>query len=116
MGEYAPVSRTPNDFARPGGDRGPEPVPVLLPGGMVGQGRYRLLSAAGTDRRAGAHLWRAKDGQLGREVALTILLGAWANGLADGQVEQAVDQAAQAASYMHPGTSRILDVLSKGHG
>ncbi|MGH3629898.1 MAG: hypothetical protein ACRDRL_20970, partial [Sciscionella sp.] len=46
---------------------------ALLPGGVIGDGRYRLLAQLGADSRIAAQLWRARDGQLSRDVALTVL-------------------------------------------
>ncbi|MDQ3790534.1 MAG: hypothetical protein M3422_25275, partial [Actinomycetota bacterium] len=57
----------------PGGEPGGEGF--LLPGAVIGDGRYRLLAQFGHDMRAEAHLWRARDGQLRRDVALTVLVG-----------------------------------------
>ena len=45
---------------------------ALVPGGVIGMGRYRLLARSGVDERSNAELWRARDGQLNRDVALTI--------------------------------------------
>ena len=51
----------------------PEPLPVLAPG-VVLSGRYRLESQLGAG--ATAAVWRARDLDLGREVAVKALLGA----------------------------------------
>jgi hypothetical protein len=83
---------------------------------MVGDGRYRLLSYSGTDARCNAQLWRARDGQLGRDVALTVLLGNQADARAAARVRRTIERAMHGASYAHPGVSRILDVLSPGNG
>ena len=48
---------------------------ALTPGAVLDHGRYRLLAKVGSDPRCDAELWRAKDGVLGRDVALTILTG-----------------------------------------
>ncbi|MBV9844171.1 MAG: protein kinase family protein [Kutzneria sp.] len=88
----------------------------MLPGGVVGNARYRLLKYSGYDQPGNAHLWRAKDGQLGRDVALTILIGDQANDDDVARVRRTLDRAMHAASYAHPGVSRILDVLGVGNG
>src|SRR5581483_8019362 len=46
------------------------------PGGVLGQGRYRLLAEFGRDDRCGALLWRGRDLMLEREVALTLFIAA----------------------------------------
>ncbi|QUQ70015.1 protein kinase family protein [Kutzneria sp. CA-103260] len=110
------MSSWPTEMAPPGrGTAGP-PSHALLPGGMVGQGRYRLLSYAGADARCNAQLWRARDGQLGRDVALTLLLGNQTDARAAARVRRTVERAMHGASYAHPGVARILDVLSPGNG
>src|SRR5438270_7298035 len=70
----------PMDYARGPGATGAQfgvraSANALLPGGVVGDGRYRLLAQFGEDHRAGAQFWRARDGQLSRDVALTVLVG-----------------------------------------
>ena len=55
-------------------------VGSLAPGRVVGDGRYRLLAQFGVDERGDAHLWRARDGQLKRDVAL-VAVGAIAGGI-----------------------------------
>lgn len=88
----------------------------LAPGGVVGDGRYRLLAQFGIDERAGAHLWRARDGQLRRDVALTMLVGDPADAEAARQARRTLDRAAHAAKFAHGGVARVLDVLSLGNG
>ncbi|GAA0612744.1 protein kinase family protein [Kutzneria viridogrisea] len=87
-----------------------------MPGGVVGDGRYRLLSYSGVDQRCDAQLWRARDGQLGRDVALTVLVGTQSDAAQAARVRRTLERATHAASYAHPGVSRILDVLSPGSG
>ncbi|GDY30920.1 protein kinase family protein [Gandjariella thermophila] len=89
---------------------------TLLPGAVLGAGRYRLLAQAGSDARAGAGLWRARDGQLKRDVALTVLLGDPADPAAAGRARRTLERAMHAASFVHPGVARVLDVLSPGNG
>ncbi|EWM14867.1 protein kinase family protein [Kutzneria sp. 744] len=110
------MSTWPTEMAPPGRETAGPPSHALLPGGMVGDGRYRLLHYSGTDARCNAQLWRARDGQLGRDVALTVLLGNQADARAAARVRRTVERAMHAASYAHPGVSRILDVLSPGNG
>lgn len=88
----------------------------LAPGGVVGDGRYRLLAQFGVDQRTGAHLWRARDGQLRRDVALTILVGDPANAEAAARARRTLERAAHAGQFSHRGMARILDVLSLGDG
>lgn len=88
----------------------------LAPGGVVGDGRYRLLAQFGIDERAGAHLWRARDGQLRRDVALTLLVGDPADAEAARRGRRTLERAAHAAKFNHAGVARVLDVLSLGSG
>ena len=94
----------------PGGDG------FLLPGAVIGDGRYRLLAQFGHDLRADAHLWRARDGQLRRDVALTVLVGDPGNGPKAQAARRTLERAAHAAAFAHPATARVLDVLSLGSG
>jgi hypothetical protein len=88
----------------------------LAPGGVVGDGRYRLLAQFGIDERVGAHLWRARDGQLRRDVALTILVGDPADVEAARQGRRTLERAAHAAKFTHPSVAKVLDVLTLGNG
>ncbi|GAA1966383.1 protein kinase family protein [Amycolatopsis minnesotensis] len=88
----------------------------LAPGGVVGDGRYRLLAQFGIDERAGAHLWRARDGQLRRDVALTLLVGDPADAESARLARRTLERAAHAAKFGHDGVARVLDVLSLGSG
>ncbi|MFD8492012.1 protein kinase family protein [Amycolatopsis sp. NPDC059657] len=88
----------------------------LAPGRVVGDGRYRLLAQFGIDERAGAHLWRARDGQLRRDVALTLLVGDPADAEAARLARRTLDRAAHGAKFGHGGVARVLDVLSLGSG
>jgi hypothetical protein len=98
----------------PDGEPGGESF--LLPGAVIGDGRYRLLAQFGHDMRAGAHLWRARDGQLRRDVALTVLVGDPGNGPQAQAARRTLERAAHAAGFHHPATARVLDVLSLGNG
>ncbi|KAA9166691.1 hypothetical protein FPZ12_000255 [Amycolatopsis acidicola] len=88
----------------------------LAPGSVVGDGRYRLLAQFGIDERAGAHLWRARDGQLRRDVALTLLVGDPADAESARMARRTLERAAHAAKFSHDGVARVLDVLSLGSG
>lgn len=88
----------------------------LAPGGVVGDGRYRLLAQFGVDERGAAHFWRARDGQLRRDVALTILAGDPADAAAAARARRTLERAAHAGQFSHSGMARILDVLSLGDG
>lgn len=108
----------PSEYARGAGTgRGLRPVSnLLLPGGVVGDGRYRLLAQFGIDDRANAQFWRGRDGQLNRDVALTILVGDPADSTAAVGTGRTLERAMHAANFVHPGVSRVLDVLSLGSG
>ncbi|MEW2507232.1 protein kinase family protein [Amycolatopsis sp. NPDC047767] len=88
----------------------------LAPGRVVGDGRYRLLAQFGVDERAAAHLWRARDGQLKRDVALTLLVGDPADPEAARLARRTLERAAHASKFGHGGVARVLDVLSLGSG
>ncbi|WP_277670450.1 protein kinase family protein [Saccharomonospora viridis] len=88
----------------------------LAPGGVVGDGRYRLLAQFGIDARGGAHLWRARDGQLRRDVALTILVGNPADPEAARQGRRTLERATHMAKLAHPSVAKVLDVLTLGNG
>jgi hypothetical protein len=88
----------------------------LLPGAVIGDGRYRLLAQFGVDERAWAHLWRARDGQLRRDVALTVLVGLSSDAKRAQDARRTLERAAHAARFNHPGMARVLDVLSLGNG
>jgi hypothetical protein len=89
---------------------------TMRPGGVVGDRRYRLLAQFGEDQRATAQFWRARDGQLNRDVALTVLIGDPADAKAAADASRTLERAMHAATFMHPGVSRVLDVLSLGSG
>jgi hypothetical protein len=89
---------------------------TMRPGGVVGDRRYRLLAQFGEDHRAAAQFWRARDGQLNRDVALTVLVGDPADARAAGDAARTLERAMHAATFVHPGVARVLDVLSLGSG
>jgi hypothetical protein len=88
----------------------------LAPGRVVGDGRYRLLAQFGIDERAGAHFWRARDGQLRRDVALTLLVGDPADAESARLARRTLERATHASKFGHSGVARVLDVLSLGSG
>jgi hypothetical protein len=103
----------------PGGEtpsQVPAPDGFLGPGAVVGAGRYRLLAQFGVDERVSAHLCRARDGQLRRDVALTLLVGDPGDQAAAAAARRTLDRAAHAARIGHPGMARVLDVLNVGSG
>jgi hypothetical protein len=89
---------------------------LLLPGVVIGEGRYRLLAQFGIDERVNAHLWRARDNQLRRDVALTVLLGEPGDATRAQDVRRTLERATHAARFTHPGMARVIDVLSLGNG
>jgi hypothetical protein len=89
---------------------------ALRPGGVVGDQRYRLLAQFGEDHRVTAQFWRARDGQLNRDVALTVLIGDPSDAKAAAGAGRTLERAMHAATFVHPGVARVLDVLSLGSG
>ncbi|HKN95699.1 MAG TPA: protein kinase family protein [Pseudonocardiaceae bacterium] len=89
---------------------------TMRPGGVVGDRRYRLLAQFGEDQRASAQFWRARDGQLNRDVALTVLIGDPSDAKAAADANRTLERAMHAATFQHPGVARVLDVLSLGSG
>jgi hypothetical protein len=92
------------------------PSGSLAPGRVVGDGRYRLLAQFGVDERGNAHLWRARDGQLKRDVALTLLVGDPADPESALQARRTLERASHASRFGHGGVARVLDVLTLGSG
>lgn len=88
----------------------------LAPGGVVGDGRYRLLAQFGVDERTGAHLWRARDGQQRRDVALTLLVGNPGDTEEFRRGTRTLERAAHIGKFNHPGLAQVLDILSLGNG
>lgn len=89
---------------------------LLLPGKVIGNGRYRLVERVGTDERDSAHLWRAQDGQLDRDVALTILTDDPATASTVLRTRQTLDRCAHRSGLSHPGIAPVLSVLSTSDG
>lgn len=88
----------------------------LTPGTVLDHGRYRLLSKVGSDPRCDAELWRAKDGVLGRDVALTILVGDRSDSQAAGRARRTLERAMHASTFNHVGVARVLDVVTQAPG
>ncbi|RRO13736.1 hypothetical protein EIL87_22385 [Saccharopolyspora rhizosphaerae] len=101
------------DSDEPGADA---PAEQLTPGRVLDHGRYRLLSRVGTDDRCDAELWRAKDGVLGRDVALTILVGDRADAAAANNARRTLERAMHASTFNHVGVARVLDVVTQSAG
>jgi hypothetical protein len=89
---------------------------LLEPGAVIGDGRYRLLDCVGTDERDNAHLWRARDGQLDRDVALTILADDPSDPDAARRARNTLQRVAGASGFAHPGIARVLDVVDAPGG
>ncbi|RKT84406.1 hypothetical protein SAMN05421805_103337 [Saccharopolyspora antimicrobica] len=86
---------------------------ALTPGRVLDHGRYRLLSQVGVDDRCNAQLWRAKDGVLGRDVALTILVGDRSEAEAASNARRTLERAMHASTFNHIGVARVLDVVTQ---
>ncbi|WP_019856148.1 protein kinase family protein [Actinopolyspora mortivallis] len=85
--------------------------PQLAPGAVLDHGRYRLLTKIGWDSRCNAQLWRAKDGVLGRDVALTVVVGDRADAEQAGNARRTLERAMHASTFNHVGVARVLDVV-----
>ncbi|MEB3370729.1 protein kinase family protein [Saccharopolyspora mangrovi] len=108
-----PTERIAADSEEPGADA---PAEQLTPGRVLDHGRYRLLSQVGSDERCNAELWRAKDGVLGRDVALTILVGDRADAEAATNARRTLERAMHASTFNHVGVARVLDVVTQSAG
>ncbi|MEU6264349.1 protein kinase family protein [Saccharopolyspora shandongensis] len=86
---------------------------ALTPGRVLDHGRYRLLSQAGVDDRCNVQLWRAKDGVLGRDVALTVLVGDRSDSEAASNARRTLERAMHASTFNHIGVARVLDVVTQ---
>ncbi|GAA2334620.1 protein kinase family protein [Saccharopolyspora halophila] len=103
-----PTEQISNEDDEPGADAGA----ALTPGRVLDHGRYRLLSQVGADDRCDAQLWRAKDGVLGRDVALTILVGDRSDAEAANNARRTLERAMHASTFNHIGVARVLDVVT----
>jgi serine/threonine protein kinase len=108
-----PTERIAADSDEPEADSSAE---QLTPGRVLDHGRYRLLSKVGSDERCNAELWRAKDGVLGRDVALTILVGDRADAEAATNARRTLERAMHASTFNHVGVARVLDVVTQSAG
>ncbi|SDR02985.1 protein kinase family protein [Actinopolyspora saharensis] len=90
--------------------------PPLAPGAVLDHGRYRLLAKVGSDSRCNAQLWRAKDGVLGRDVALTIIVGDRADAEQAANARRTLERAMHASTFNHVGVARVLDVVHNSPG
>lgn len=88
----------------------------LTPGAVLDHGRYRLLTQVGSDSRCDAQLWRAKDGVLGRDVALTVLVGDRTDTEQAGNARRTMERAMHASTFNHVGVARVLDVVAHSPG
>ncbi|MHA6806247.1 protein kinase family protein [Salinifilum ghardaiensis] len=88
----------------------------LTPGTVLDHGRYRLLAQVGADTRCNAQLWRAKDGVLGRDVALTVLVGDRSDTDAAAGARRTLERAMHASTFNHLGVARVLDVVAPSPG
>jgi hypothetical protein len=112
-----PTEEVTPDGAAQGDDRPTEQTEhVLAPGTVLDHGRYRLLARVGTDPRCDAELWRATDGVLGRDVALTILVGDRSDAEAATNARRTLERAMHASTFNHPGVARVLDVVTSAPG
>jgi hypothetical protein len=114
------VTSKPTEQVRPEHDESDQaeetPEQVLTPGAVLDHGRYRLLAHVGSDTRCDAQLWRAKDGVLGRDVALTILVGDRGNADAAAGARRTLERAMHASTFNHVGVARVLDVVTPSPG
>ncbi|MFC7342549.1 protein kinase family protein [Saccharopolyspora griseoalba] len=97
-------------------DSGADAAAELTPGRVLDHGRYRLLAQVGADDRCDAQLWRAKDGVLGRDVALTILVGDRSDAEAANNARRTLERAMHASTFNHIGVARVLDVVTPSSG
>ncbi|WP_197500645.1 murein biosynthesis integral membrane protein MurJ, partial [Mycobacterium sp. 852002-51961_SCH5331710] len=123
-----PVSgRPPSDY---GGDPSREPLAFdaprepaieaatsdedvhLIPGAMVGGGRYRLLVFHGGPPTL--QFWQALDTALDRQVALTFVDPD--NTLSDETLRDILTRTRKLSSLDMPGVARVLDVVNTGSG
>ncbi|MCA1226045.1 protein kinase family protein [Saccharopolyspora sp. 6M] len=101
---------------RDAGDSTADDAEQLTPGAVLDHGRYRLLEKVGADPRCDAQLWRAKDGVLGRDVALTILTGDRSHSDAASSARRTLERAMHASTFNHVGVARVLDVVTPAPG
>ncbi|AEF43003.1 murein biosynthesis integral membrane protein MurJ [Hoyosella subflava] len=84
--------------------------PRLMPGTIVAGGRYRLVEEHG--RARGLRFWQAWDLKLERDVALTFVTAATAEGSPSGERHDALlARTLRLARIDSPGLARVLDVV-----
>lgn len=110
------TSKPTQQIANENGESGADAAAELTPGRVLDHGRYRLLSQVGADDRCDAQLWRAKDGVLGRDVALTILVGERSDAEAANNARRTLERAMHASTFNHVGVARVLDVVTPSSG
>ncbi|WP_086818719.1 protein kinase family protein [Allokutzneria sp. NRRL B-24872] len=93
-----------------------EATGALLPGASIAGGRYRLLTRIGSDDRVPAQLWRGRDNSLGRDVALTLLVGDPRDPDSAARARRTLERSMRQAGFSHPGVARLIDVLWQGNG
>ncbi|KUH67407.1 murein biosynthesis protein MurJ, partial [Mycolicibacterium novocastrense] len=84
----------------------------LIPGAMVGGGRYRLLVFHGGPPTL--QFWQALDTALDRQVALTFVDPD--NTLSDETLREILTRTRKLSSIDMPGIARVLDVVNTGSG
>ncbi|MGE0295946.1 protein kinase family protein [Pseudonocardia sp.] len=99
------------------------PTPAGTGPGTTLASRYRLHTRAGSDARAGAEFWCARDLVLQRDVAITVLSRRDADSGAVGgeddptaleRANEMVMRALRSGCFEHEACARLLDVLSPG--
>ena len=101
-------------FARPdeASDSSAASDPHLIPGALVGHGRYRLLLSY--DGAENLQFWQALDTRLHRHVALTLVDP---HGTMPDEAIQTIVSRTLALSRLDvPGIARVLDVARSAHG
>ncbi|MCP2261384.1 hypothetical protein LX15_005110 [Streptoalloteichus tenebrarius] len=110
------MSGKPTESVTPRQDGGAPSRVDLTAGAILGEGRYRLLSRLGADHRAHAEFWRARDGALGRDVAMTVLVGSPSDPETVARTRKTLERTSHFGGFIHPGMARVLDVLAPGKG
>ncbi|MFB9906608.1 protein kinase family protein [Allokutzneria oryzae] len=93
-----------------------EAAGALIPGAAIAGGRYRLLTRIGADNRVPAQFWRGRDNSLGRDVALTLLVGDPRNPESASRARRTLERSMHQAGFTHSGVARVIDVLWQGNG
>ncbi|SDN25714.1 protein kinase family protein [Allokutzneria albata] len=93
-----------------------EAAGALVPGAAIAGGRYRLLTHIGSDNRVPAQFWRGRDNSLGRDVALTLLVGDPRDPDSASRARRTLERSMHQAGFTHSGVARVIDVLWQGNG